>query len=372
MFDVGFIGWRGMVGSVLNKRMNQENDFQKIIPHFFSTSNVGSNASINSQQYILLDAYDIDVLAKMNIIVTTQGGEYTKQVYRQLRQIGWNGYWIDASSALRMDDEACIVLDPVNSKNINIALNNGIRTFVGGNCSITLAILGLAGLFRHDLVEWISIMTYQAASGAGARHVRELLLQNQELISKINLDVMDESISTLKLMESVDYVLKSKLLSTDNFGLPLVGNIIPWIDSDLDNGSSKEEWKGEVELNKILGLKPHTIKADGFCVRVGVVRCHSTAITLKLKKDLSVGEIEKIIASDNPWVKFIKNDKLATLESFTPASISESLHIHVGRLKKMHMEENLYGVMTIGDQLLWGAAEPLRRMLNILVGYNNA
>lgn len=373
MKKVGLIGSRGMVGSILLERMEVQNDFAKIAPYFFSTSNVGGMSSnIAGKEYVLLDAYDIENLANMDIIITTQGGEYTHQVFPKLQEYGWQGYWIDASSALRMSDASCIILDPVNHKNIIDALNNGIKVFTGGNCSITLALLGLSGLFKAGLIEWMSMVTYQAASGAGAKNVRELILQHSELGTNVAKNWYAPDVSILSLLKHVDGVFKSGVLSTDAFGLPLVGNIHSWIDSDLGNGMSREEWKGEVELNKILGLAKATIKVDGFCVRVPTLRCHATAITMKLKQNLALNEVADLIKNDHEWVQFVDNDKQSTLTYFTPLSVSGSLKIGVGRLKKMDLEENgsIYGVMTLGDQLLWGAAEPLRRMLNILVDGN--
>ncbi len=367
MKKVGFVGWRGMVGSVLMKRMNEENDFANIIPHFYSASNSGANVIINGSEYCLLNANSLTDLTQMDIIVSTQGGEYTKVIFPQLRSSGWNGYWIDAASALRMHDDACIILDPVNDVQIQEALKSGVKTFVGGNCSITLVMLGLAGLLKSNLIEWMNIVTFQAASGAGAKHVKELLLQNAVIAEQVGEQLSDNNLPVLDLIDAVDVVLKSNSLPITNLLAPLSNNIIPWIDSDLGNGNSREEWKGCVELNKILGLAPDTIKVDGYCVRVATLRCHSAAITMKLKEDLSLVEIENIIKNDHEWVKFIANDKLNTLKEFTPVSISQALQVYVGRLKKMSFGENIYGVMTIGDQLLWGAAEPLRRILKNFV-----
>lgn len=372
MLKVGFVGWRGMVGSVLMKRMREENDFSKVEPVFFSTSAAGGVApSVGKDVGILQDAYNLVELTKLDCILTTQGSDYTHEVLPKLRESGWNGYWIDAASALRMKDDAVIVLDPINRQHIDSALENGIKDYIGGNCTVSLMLLGLDGLFKADLVEWISSMTYQAASGAGANNIRELLSQCGVLHS-VTADLLaDKNASILDIDAKVSEALHSADFPQQYFGAPLAGSVIPWIDAGLDNGQTKEEWKGGVEANKILGYAPETVKVDGVCVRVGVLRSHSQALTVKLKRnDLSLDEIENIIASANPWVKFVANNKPETLKELTPASVSGTLDIAVGRLKRLNFGPEYISLFTVGDQLLWGAAEPLRRMLNILVEKN--
>lgn len=369
MKQVGIIGWRGMVGSVLLQRMIEENDFKDISAHFFSTSNSGSlGPVIDGVEFILKDAYAIHALAEMDIIITCQGGDYTKDIYPALLEHGWDGYWIDAASALRMDDRACIILDPVNRAIIDRAVNAGVKLFVGGNCSITLSLMGLAGLIQSNLIEWMSVMTYQSASGAGAQYVRELIAQSYYLSGKLSPDELQNSGSVLPLVNKVSALINSEGMPTENFGAPLMGSIIPWIDSDLGDGNSREEWKGEAETNKILGLAERTIPVNGLCVRVGVIRCHSAAITLKLKRDVSESEFQALVTRSHPWVNYVPNNKAASMSQLTPAHISGSLSVGVGRYKKMSLNhEPIYSVLTVGDQLLWGAAEPLRRMLNILL-----
>lgn len=372
MLKVGFVGWRGMVGSVLMKRMREENDFSKIEPVFFSTSAAGGVApSVGKDVGVLQDAYNLVELTKLDCILTTQGSDYTHEVLPKLREAGWNGYWIDAASALRMKDDAVIVLDPINRQHIDSALENGIKDYIGGNCTVSLMLLGLDGLFKADLVEWISSMTYQAASGAGANNIRELLSQCGVLHS-VTADLLaDKNASILDIDAKVSEALHSAEFPQQYFGAPLAGSVIPWIDAGLENGQTKEEWKGGVEANKILGYAPETVKVDGVCVRVGVLRSHSQALTIKLKRnDLSLDEIENIIVSANPWVKFVANNKPETLKELTPASVSGTLDIAVGRLKRLNFGPEYISLFTVGDQLLWGAAEPLRRMLNILVEKN--
>ncbi len=369
MMKVGFVGWRGMVGSVLMERMRSENDFAAISPVFFSTSAVGGAApQIGKEAGILQDAYNIEILAGLNCILTTQGSDYTKEVLPKLRSAGWNGYWLDASSGLRMDDDAIIILDPLNRQLIEQGLSNGIKNYVGGNCTVSLMLLGLDGLFKADLIEWISSMTYQAASGAGANNIRELLKQSGALYN-VTKDLLDDkNASILDIDRLVTQELHSSEFPQQYFGAPLAGSVIPWIDAGMENGQTKEEWKGGVEANKILGLAADTVKVDGTCVRVGVLRSHSQALTIKLKRsDLSLAEIEQIIAKANPWVKFVANNKPDTLRELTPASVSGTLDIAVGRLKALKFGPEYISLFTVGDQLLWGAAEPLRRMLNILV-----
>lgn len=369
MTQVGIIGWRGMVGSVLLQRMLEENDFNGISAHFFSTSSAGGHGPvIDGIRYTLKDAHSIEALAEMDIIITCQGGDYTKAIYPVLLEYGWKGYWIDAASALRMDDRACIILDPVNRNNIDRAVKDGIKLFVGGNCSITLSLMGLAGLINADLIEWMSVMTYQSASGAGAKHVRELIAQSAYISQHLSTDELENPGSVLPLVNKVSGLIRSDKMPIDNFGAPLMGSIIPWIDSDLGDGNSREEWKGEAETNKILGLPAGTIPVNGLCIRVGVIRCHSAAITLKLKRDVSEAEFEALVAQSHPWVSYVPNNKEASVTQLTPAHISGSLQVGIGRFKKMALNgDPIYSVLTVGDQLLWGAAEPLRRMLNILL-----
>jgi aspartate-semialdehyde dehydrogenase len=366
MKKIGLVGWRGMVGSVLMQRMVTEGDFKKIIPYYFSTSSPGKkHIDVTGTEHILLDAKSVSALSQMDIIISCQGGDYTKLIYGDLRNSGWQGYWIDAASAKRMDADSVIVLDPVNRAQIDHSIAAGIKNFIGGNCSITLTLLGLAGLFRAGLIDWLSVMTYQAASGAGAAHVRELLSQMDYLSQNIQAELSQAAI--LPLMHKAHQVMQSADFPKTAFGIPLAGNIIPWIDSDLGNGTSREEWKGEVETNKILGLPAGTIAVDGLCVRVGALQCHSAAITMKLKKDMPLAELESLIAHAHEWVELVPNHKEATLHKLSPAALAGSLKIGVGRLKKLGVGEQLYSVLTVGDQLIWGAAEPLRRMLNILL-----
>ena len=369
MKQVGIVGWRGMVGSVLLERMLQENDFNHISAHFFSTSSSGKPGPvIAGMDVILKDAHSIEALARMDIIITCQGGEYTKLIYPALIEHGWDGYWIDAASALRMDEKACIILDPVNRENIDRAVKDGIRLFVSGNCSITLSLMGLAGLIKADLIEWMSVMTYQSASGAGAQYVRELIAQSAYVSSHLSTDELENPGSVLPLVNKVSELINSDNMPVENFGAPLMGSIIPWIDSDLGDGNSREEWKGEAETNKILGLPQGTIPVNGLCIRVGVIRCHSAAITLKLKREVNEAEFAELISHSHPWVNYVPNNKDASISQLTPASVSGSLKVGIGRYKKMSLNnEPLYSVLTVGDQLLWGAAEPLRRMLNILL-----
>jgi len=369
MLKVGFVGWRGMVGSVLMNRMVEENDFAKIEATFFSTSAAGGAApQYNPNQPVLKDAYNIEELKKLNCIVTTQGSDYTNEILPELRDNGWDGYWVDAASALRMDKDSIIILDPINGENIEQALNSGVKNYIGGNCTVSLMLLALDGLFKADLIEWISSMTYQAASGAGANNIRELLLQSGKLYDSVSNIIDDKSATILDIDKRVNDMLHSPEFPQQYFGAPLAGSVIPWIDSGMENGQTKEEWKGAVETNKILGLQPDSIKVEGLCVRVGVLRSHSQALTIKLKqKNLSVEQISEIIAKANPWVKVIANNKPDTLAELTPAKVSGTLDIAVGRIKKLKFGDDYIALFTVGDQLLWGAAEPLRRMVNILV-----
>ncbi|CAI1931069.1 Aspartate-semialdehyde dehydrogenase [Serratia grimesii] len=367
MKNVGFIGWRGMVGSVLMQRMTQERDFDAIRPVFFSTSQHGSAAPVfGGQQGTLQDAYDVDALSALDIIITCQGGDYTNDIYPKLRATGWQGYWIDAASSLRMQDDAIIILDPVNRALIQQGLDKGIKTFVGGNCTVSLMLMSLGGLFANDLVEWASVATYQAASGGGARHMRELLTQMGMLHADVAKELQDPASAILDIERKVTAATRSGKLPTDNFGVPLAGSLIPWIDKQLDNGQSREEWKGQAETNKILN-SGSVIPVDGLCVRVGALRCHSQAFTLKLKKDVPLPEIEQMLATHNDWVRVIPNDRELTMRELTPAAVTGTLNTPVGRLRKLNMGPEYLSAFTVGDQLLWGAAEPLRRMLRILL-----
>ncbi|WP_145586093.1 aspartate-semialdehyde dehydrogenase [Yersinia kristensenii] len=367
MKNVGFIGWRGMVGSVLMQRMIEERDFDEIRPVFFSTSQHGQVApSFTGQQGTLQDAYDIDALSALDIIITCQGGDYTNEVYPKLRKAGWQGYWIDAASSLRMQDDAIIILDPVNHGVIQQGLDKGIKTFAGGNCTVSLMLMSLGGLFANDLVEWASVATYQAASGGGARHMRELLTQMGMLHADVAKELQDPASAILDIERKVTAATRSGKLPTDNFGVPLAGSLIPWIDKALDNGQSREEWKGQAETNKILNTGS-VIPVDGLCVRIGALRCHSQAFTLKLKKDVPLPEIEQLLATHNDWVRVIPNDRELSMRELTPAAVTGTLNTPVGRLRKLNMGPEYLSAFTVGDQLLWGAAEPLRRMLRILL-----
>ena len=373
MKKVGLVGWRGMVGSVLCERMAQEGDFARISPFYFSTSGAGKTmVDRENRSHLLLDATAIDELSAMDIIISCQGGDYTKSVYADLRGSGWDGYWIDAASAKRMDADSVIILDPVNRGQIDTALEQGVKNFIGGNCSITLSLLGLAGLFRADLIEWMSLMTYQAASGAGASHVRELLGQMRAISSEVEAELNDPSGPILTLLGKARAAIGNDAFPTRQFGAPLAGSLIPWIDSDLGDGMSREEWKGEVETNKILDLPLGEIKVDGLCIRIGALQSHSAAITFKLKRDASIGELEALLTDAHEWIDYVPNNKIDSVARLSPAATSGSLKVAVGRLRKMGVGENLYSVLTVGDQLLWGAAEPLRRMLNILLERDGA
>ncbi|MDE1892163.1 MAG: aspartate-semialdehyde dehydrogenase [Betaproteobacteria bacterium] len=374
MLTVGFVGWRGMVGSVLLERMRAEQDFDHIEPVFFTTSQVGSlGPSVGSHTAKpLLSAQSLDDLAQMDVIISCQGGDYTEATHAPLRQRGWQGYWIDAASTLRMKEHAIIILDPVNRQVIDNALNKGIRDFVGGNCTVSLMLMALGGLFKANLVEWVSAMTYQAASGAGAQNMRELLAQMGVLHQSVSELLNDPSSAILDIDRRVSETLRSQSMPTENFRhVPLAGSLIPWIDKAVDNGQSKEEWKGGAECNKILGLPPFrspgSIPVDGLCVRVGAMRCHSQGLTIKLKKNVPLDEIEALIAKANEWVKVIPNDRGLSEQQLTPAAVSGTLSVPIGRLHKLAMGDDYLGAFTVGDQLLWGAAEPLRRMLNIVV-----
>lgn len=363
---VGFVGWRGMVGSVLMGRMREENDFANIEPVFFTTSNVGGQGpDVGKDVPALQDAYDIDALKPMDAIISCQGGDYTNKVFKDLRGAGWQGYWIDAASSLRMEKDAVIVLDPVNDNVIRDGLQNGIKTFVGGNCTVSLMLMGLGGLFREGLVDWMSAMTYQAASGSGAQHMRELISQMGVIHDSVQDKLVDPASAILDIDQQVIDTMRGDL-PTKHFGAPLAGSLLPYIDRQLENGQSREEWKGQAETNKILGRSDNPIPIDGICVRVGAMRCHSQALTIKLNKDVPMADLENLIASANEWVKVIPNDRDATLAELTPTKVSGTMSVPVGRLRKMSMGPQYLTAFTVGDQLLWGAAEPLRRMLNIL------
>jgi aspartate-semialdehyde dehydrogenase len=375
MNKVGLVGWRGMVGSVLMQRMVEEGDFAQIEPVYFSTSAAGGKAPAfggKEAAMPLLDAMSIDALRQMDIVVTCQGGDYTKAVYPQLRATGWNGHWIDAASALRMADDAVIVLDPVNLPVIEAALDRGGRNWIGGNCTVSLMLMGLGGLFKHDLVEWVSAMTYQAASGAGAQNMRELLAQMGVLHGAVEAELADPASAILEIDRKVAETMRSSDFPVKNFrGVPLAGSLIPWIDVPVDGGQSKEEWKGGAECNKILG-KPAfrsagSIPIDGLCVRVGAMRCHSQGLTIKLRKDVPLDEVSDIIATANDWVKVVPNERERSERELTPTAVTGTLSVPVGRLHKLAMGPEYLGAFTVGDQLLWGAAEPLRRMLRILL-----
>jgi len=366
---VGFVGWRGMVGSVLMDRMRDENDFQLIDEAtFFTTSQTGQmGPDMGNGAAPLQDANDIDALKAMDVIVTCQGGDYTKDVFPKLRAAGWNGYWIDAASALRMEDAATIILDPVNRNVIDTALSAGKKDFVGGNCTVSLMLMGLGGLFQNDLVEWATSMTYQAASGAGARNMRELLSQMGALRDAVAPQLADPASAILDIDRIVTETMRSDAFPTENFGAALGGSLIPWIDVALDNGQSKEEWKAVVETNKILGCSDSPIPIDGTCVRIGAMRCHSQALTIKLKRDVPMDEIHDMLDQANEWSKIIPNDRATTVAELSPAKVTGTLSVPVGRLRKMNLGNEYLNAFTVGDQLLWGAAEPLRRILRILI-----
>ena len=373
MKSVGLVGWRGMVGSVLMQRMQDEGDFAHIEPVFFTTSNPGGAApAMAKNETKLKSATDIAELSKCEIIISCQGGDYTTEIFPKLRASGWNGYWIDAASTLRMNDDAVIVLDPVNLDVIKDALARGVKNYVGGNCTVSCMLMGLGGLFQHGLVDWMTSMTYQAASGGGAQHMRELLTQFGTINGAVKPLLDDPAAAILEIDRTV--LATQHALSADEtrqFGVPLAGNLIPWIDKDLGNGQSREEWKAGAETNKILGrgeaFGTSAIAVDGLCVRVGAMRCHSQALTIKLNKDVPLDEINDIIASHNEWVKVVPNTREASMHELSPAAVTGSLTIPVGRLRKMSMGGEYLSAFTVGDQLLWGAAEPLRRMLRIVL-----
>jgi len=363
---VGFVGWRGMVGSVLMERMRAEGDFDGLVPVFFSTSQVGRpGPAVGVETPPLADAFDTSQLATLDAIVTCQGGDYTKQVLPKLRESGWTGYWIDAASAKRMDDDSIIVLDPVNREVIDAALDDGIVNLIGGNCTVSLMLMALSGLLREGWVEWISAMTYQSASGAGARNMRELVDQMRTIGDACRELTDDPATSSLEIDRRVGEALADGRFPQEHFGVPLAASLIPWIDSAMPGGETREEWKGFVETNKILG-RPNDISVDSLCVRVGSMRCHSQALTIKLDRDVPLAEIEQKIAAANEWVRLVPNDKASTDRQLTPAAVTGTLDIAVGRLRKMRLGPEYLTVFTVGDQLLWGAAEPLRRALGIV------
>jgi len=368
MKKVGLIGWRGMVGSVLMQRMCQEKDFDHIEPTFFTTSQMGQpGPKVGKDVPTLKDAKALDELKAMDVIITCQGGAYTEEVYPQLRSSGWRGYWIDAASTLRMEDDAIIVLDPVNLDVIKNGLANGTKTFVGGNCTVSLMLMALGGLFDNDVVEWISPMTYQAASGAGAQNMRELIRQMGAINDSVKNLNDDPAAAILDIDKNLADFLRSNDYPKDCWGVPLAGSLIPWLDSPLDSGQTREEWKAQVETNKILGRADNVIPIDGICVRIGAMRCHSQALTIKLKKNVPLDEIHGMLAQANDWVKVIPNKKEASMQELTPAAVTGTLSVPVGRLRKLTMGNDYLSAFTVGDQLLWGAAEPLRRMLRLLL-----
>jgi aspartate-semialdehyde dehydrogenase len=369
MMRVGLVGWRGMVGSVLMQRMMEECDFDLIEPHFFTTSNVGGTApNVGKPAPALQDANSLDALMACDTIISCQGGDYTNEIHPKLRAAGWKGWWIDAASALRMKKDAVIILDPVNREVIDRAVNEGIKDYIGGNCTVSLMLMGLGGLFRAGLVEWMSAMTYQAASGAGAQNMRELLQQMGRAHAAASAaGLADEKGPILDIDAAVAAELRSGAHPTQHFGVPLAGSLIPYIDKQLENGQSKEEWKGQAETNKILGREAEPIPVDGICVRIGAMRCHSQALTIKLRKDVPLAEVEALIRSSNDWVRLIPNDRDTSMRELTPAAVTGKLHVPVGRVRKLNLGPTYLGAFTCGDQLLWGAAEPLRRMLRILL-----
>jgi len=374
---VGLVGWRGMVGSVLMDRMRAEGDFSLIEPMFFSTSNAGGAlpaaiAGLAKNECKLHDANDLEALKRCDVIVTCQGGEYTKAVYPQLRAAGWKGYWIDAAKTLRMNDDAVIILDPVNQPVIDSALAKGVKDYIGGNCTVSCMLMGVGALFKADLVEWMTATTYQAASGGGAQHMRELLTQFGTLNAAVRPLLDDPASAILEIDRQIATTQRGlSAEETKNFMVPLAGSLIPWIDADRGDGTSLEEWKGGAETNKILGRGPgfgsEATPIDSICVRVGAMRCHSQALTIRLKKDVPLADIEQMIANDNPWVRLVPNTREATVRQLTPVSVTGTMEIPVGRLRKLALGPQYLGAFTIGDQLLWGAAEPLRRMLRILL-----
>ena len=368
MKRVGLIGWRGMVGSVLMQRMRAERDFDVIEPVFFTTSQIGGQGpAIGKDVPPLKDAHSVDELKNMEIIISCQGGEYTGEIYPRLRAAGWKGYWIDAASTLRMDKGSIIVLDPVNREVIERGLAGGVKNYIGGNCTVSLMLMALGGLYQRGLVEWVSAMTYQAASGAGANNMRELIKQMGSIHAAVKKELDDPASAILDIDRKVAEQIRSESYPKEFFGAPLAGSLIPWIDKQLDSGQSKEEWKGQAETNKILGREDRLVPIDGICVRIGAMRCHSQALTIKLNKDVPLDEIHDMLASHNDWVKVVPNEREISMRELTPAAVTGMLTVPVGRLRKLNMGPQFLGAFTCGDQLLWGAAEPLRRMLRILL-----
>ena len=367
MLTVGFVGWRGMVGSVLMGRMREENDFSNIEPVFFTTSQAGQSApDVGRGEAVLLDANSISALSQMDVILTCQGGDYTRSIYPKLREAGWAGYWIDAASALRMSDDAIIVLDPVNMDVVQRGIESGVKDYIGGNCTVSLMLMALGGLFARGHVEWATSMTYQAASGSGAKNMRELIDQMGVIRDSVSSELATPSSAILDIDRKVSECMRSDDFPTSEFGHPLAGSLLPWIDVELDSGQSKEEWKGGVETNKILGRSDSPIPVDGLCVRVGAMRCHSQALTIKLNNDIPMADIQAMLSEANDWVEVIPNHRDISLAKLTPAYVTGTMTVPVGRLRKMHMGPEYLSAFTVGDQLLWGAAEPLRRMLKIL------
>jgi aspartate-semialdehyde dehydrogenase len=368
MLRAGIVGWRGMVGSVLVQRMREERDFDHIEPVFFSTSQAGGKGpDIGTPLEPVKDALDVGELKKLPVILSCQGGDYTNEIYPRLRRGGWKGYWIDAASALRMNDDALIILDPVNMPLIQRAVAKGVKNYIGGNCTVSLMLMGMAGLLQRDEVEWMTTMTYQAASGAGAANMRELVEQMASIGESAARLLRDPAATILDIDRAVTEAIRAPSLPKESFGYPLAASLLPWIDKDLGNGQSREEWKGQAETNKILGRNGNAIAVDGVCVRIGAMRCHSQALTVKLRRPLPMDEIEGMLAEANDWVKVVPNRKAETLAELTPAAVTGKLSVPVGRLRKLPMGEEYLSAFTVGDQLLWGAAEPLRRMLRILL-----
>jgi aspartate-semialdehyde dehydrogenase len=368
MLRTGIVGWRGMVGSVLVQRMREERDFDHVEPVFFSTSQAGGKGpAIGKAVEAVKSATDVAELKKLPVILSCQGGDYTNEIYPRLRQEGWNGYWIDAASALRMNDDAVIILDPVNMPLIEKAVKKGVKNFIGGNCTVSLMLMGMAGLFQRDEIEWMTSMTYQAASGAGAANMRELVAQMARVGEAARPLLDDPASAILDIDRAVTESIRSRDLPKKEFGHPLAASLLPWVDKDLGNGQSREEWKGQAETNKILGRNGNAIPVDGICVRVGAMRCHSQALTIKLRRPLPIDEVEGMLAEANDWVKVVPNRREESLAELTPAAVTGKLSVPVGRLRKLPMGDNYLAAFTVGDQLLWGAAEPLRRMLRILL-----
>ena len=365
--NVGLIGWRGMVGSVLVQRMREEHDFDLIEPVFFSTSQAGATApAIGKHVAPVKHAKDLSELAAMDVLISCQGGDYTSEIYPKLRQAGWQGYWIDAASTMRMADDAVIILDPVNRDVIDRALERGVRNYIGGNCTVSLMLMAMTGLFRAGLVEWMTSMTYQAVSGAGARDMRELVSQMGRAHASVRTLLDDPASAILDIDRTLADALRGADFPTTQIGYPLAGSLLPWINGDLGNGQSREEWKGQAETNKILGRAKDPIPVDGICVRIGAMRCHSQGLTIKLRHDVPLAEIESMLASAHEWVRVVPNEKDASLRELTPAAVTGTLNVPIGRLRKLAMGGEYLGAFAVGDQLLWGAAEPLRRMLRIL------